>query len=86
MTASPVRRTAPAGSYPGGMDTHPDPGAGWLAAYEGLPLADAVALAETDGRPVRVLRPGGAFTAEYRSGRLNILVDDDGAVVALSTG
>jgi len=63
-----------------------DATAGWLEAYAGLTVADALALGEADGRPTRVMRPGVAYNADLRPNRLNIFLDGDGTIVALTAG
>ena len=63
-----------------------DATAGWLAAYAGLPVADALALAEAHGHPTRVMRPGVAYNADLRPNRLNIFLDGEGDIVALTAG
>ena len=58
----------------------------WVTRYAGLDLAGALALAEDEGRPTRVLRPGDAMTMDWRPGRLNLHVDDDGTLVEVRAG
>ena len=48
----------------------------WLAAYEGLGLDEALALAAAQGRVVRVLGPRDVVTLEWMPERLNLYVDD----------
>jgi peptidase inhibitor I78 family protein len=58
----------------------------WLARYEGLSVEDAVALAGEESRPVRVLRPDDAMTMEWRPDRVNVFLDEEGAVRRVSRG
>lgn len=44
------------------------------------------AKAATGARGVRVIRPGMAVTMDYRAGRLNIEIDDDGRIVRVHCG
>lgn len=45
-----------------------------VAPFLGLPLEDAIALAERDGRPWRVIIPGYFYTLEYIDNRVNFRV------------
>ena len=57
--------------------------------YVGELLDEAVgerAKAAAGARGVRVIRPGMAVTMDYRAGRLNIEVDEDGRIVKVHCG
>ncbi len=58
----------------------------WVQAYEGLPMPDVVDAAEADGHQVRVVQAGDAMTLDYRPNRLNVVVDDEGAVLRVFGG
>ncbi|WP_084384721.1 I78 family peptidase inhibitor [Novosphingobium naphthalenivorans] len=63
------------------MDT--DCGAGQLGAYIGHQATDEVIAAIRAWRgdnPVRVLKPGSAMTMDYRPGRLNVFLDEQGRI------
>lgn len=47
-----------------------------VTPFLGLPLDDAIALAERDGRPWRVIIPGYFYTLEYIDNRVNFRVTD----------
>lgn len=47
-----------------------------VTPFIGLPLNDAIALAESEGRPWRVLIPGYFYTLEYIDNRVNFRVTD----------
>lgn len=64
-----------------------DCGAGQLGAYVGQPASDAALSAIRQWRgdnPVRVLKPGSAMTMDYRPGRLNVFLDDQGRIEKFS--
>ncbi|MBJ6979779.1 I78 family peptidase inhibitor [Luteimonas sp. MC1895] len=59
------------------------------AAYVGQTLSEQVAgqarqAAGASG--VRIIRPGMAVTMDYRAGRLNLEVDDEGRIIKASCG
>lgn len=58
------------------VDPPPPPPVDPLAVSQfiGLPLDDAIALAESDGRPWRVIIPGYFYTLEYIDNRVNFHV------------
>jgi hypothetical protein len=58
----------------------------WVERYRGLPLPEALQLAESEGRPTRLLRPGDAVTLEWRPDRLNLHLDDAGELVEVYAG
>ena len=58
----------------------------WLAAYKGLGLEDAQALAAKQGRTVRVLAPDTIMTMDWRPDRLNLHVDDERRLLRISAG
>ena len=58
----------------------------WVARYVDLSVKDAVALAESEGRPVRVLGPGMVTTADLRTNRLNIFLDERGNTKRIYAG
>lgn len=62
------------------------PGVEWIDDYAGLGVDEALALAETQGRPVRVLHPGDAMTMDWRPDRLNLYLDDAGALADVRAG
>ncbi|MDO9381019.1 MAG: I78 family peptidase inhibitor [Nocardioidaceae bacterium] len=64
----------------------PDPQTAWFADYADLGTDDALARAESDGRPVRVLPPGTMMTMDWRPDRLNVHLDDAGALDHLAPG
>ncbi len=68
------------------MTDGPLPGTDWVAAYAGLDLDDALALAQSQGRTTRVLRPGDVMTLDWRPDRVNLYLDDDGALVDVRAG
>lgn len=80
MTACGAQPSAPATAPP---DQVADCGASQLGAYIGQPASDAM-LASIRGwrgdKPVRVLRPGSPMTMDYRPERLNIFLDESGAI------
>lgn len=60
-----------------------DCGAGALASYVGVAASDAVIATIHQWRgnnPVRVLKPGSAMTMDFRPGRLNVFLDDQGRI------
>ena len=58
----------------------------WLARYVDLSVEDAVALAGSEGHPVRVLKPGGYASADWWPDRLNIQLDSQGNIVRIYAG
>lgn len=56
-----------------------------VAQFLGLPLEDAIALAERDGRPWRVIIPGYFYTLEYIDNRVNFRVTN-GIVTDVTRG
>ncbi|MEZ0493244.1 I78 family peptidase inhibitor [Kineococcus sp. TBRC 1896] len=54
--------------------------------FAGLSVSGALERARAQGRPVRVLRPGSEMTSDLRPDRLNLHVDADGELEALSAG
>lgn len=58
----------------------------WLQDFVGLPLAAAVAKAESEGRAVRVLRPGSVVTLDFRPDRLNLHLDAAGGLREATAG
>ena len=54
-----------------------------VTPFIGLPLNDAIALAERDGRPWRVIMPGYFYTLEYIDRRVNFHVT--GGIVTNAT-
>lgn len=58
----------------------------WIADFTGLPLAGVLALADQQGRAVRTVRPGDAVTMDWRPQRLNVHVDEHGALVSVRAG
>jgi hypothetical protein len=58
----------------------------WFAPYRDLDYRSALELAQSDGRPVRVIRPGGAWQSDLAFERLNIQIDSDEKVVRIWPG
>jgi hypothetical protein len=58
----------------------------WVTRYAGLTLAEALELADTEGRPTRVLRPGDAMTMDWRPERLNLHLDEHGDLLDARAG
>jgi hypothetical protein len=59
----------------------------WFTRYRGLGLDDAMALAESEDRPVRTIPHGAtAITAEWDLRRLNIRLRADGGVLEMFPG
>ena len=58
----------------------------WLADFTGLSLAAAIAKAEVEGRPVRVLHPWSDMTLDFRPDRLNLRLDAAGDLNEMSAG
>ena len=58
----------------------------WLEDFAGLSLEAAVAKAEVEGRPVRVLRRGSEVTLDFRPERLNLRLDAAGELQETSAG
>jgi hypothetical protein len=58
----------------------------WVAPYVGLSVEDAVALARSEGRYVRVLEPGAYASADFRPDRLNICLDGQGNIERIFAG
>lgn len=58
----------------------------WVADYDGLSAEQAIALAEQQERPYRVIAPGSVITLEMRRNRLNIHVDERGTVTRFTAG
>lgn len=59
------------------------------AAYVGQAITDQVAeqaKVAAGARGVRVIRPGMAVTMDYRAGRLNLELDDQGRIAKASCG
>ena len=61
-------------------------GPDWLERYNGLSVEAAVALAADEGRPVRVLHPGDVVTLEFQPDRVNLQLDNDGALARVTAG
>ena len=58
----------------------------WVTRYADLTLSEALELADSEGRPTRVLHPGDAMTMDWRPDRLNLHVDADGSLVEARAG
>ena len=58
----------------------------WVTRYTGLTLSEALELAESEGRPTRVLRPGDAMTMDWRPDRLTLHIDGSGDLVDARAG
>lgn len=75
--------TPPPQPAPPPVDENVDCGAGALSAYVGVKATDEVIATIRQWRgdnPVRVLKPGSAMTMDYRPGRLNVSLDDQGRI------
>jgi hypothetical protein len=60
--------------------------ASWLDRYRGLGLELVLRLARLEQRPVRVVGPHQAITADLVPSRLTVRVDADGRVLELRAG
>lgn len=60
--------------------------ASWLDRYQGLGLDLVLRLARLEQRPVRVVGPRQAVTADVVARRLTVRVDADGQVLELRAG
>lgn len=58
----------------------------WLRGYEALGLEQALALAVSEHRRYRVIRPADAVTLDLNSSRLNLWLDDDGNLARMTAG
>ena len=58
----------------------------WVEEYRGLSLDAVLKRAEMEGRQVRVVRPGQPMTMDLRYQRLNVFVDETGALVRVTAG
>ena len=58
----------------------------WIEHFANLSLEDALSLAASHGRPVRVLRPGEAMTMDFSPDRVNLLLDNDGHLAQVTWG
>jgi hypothetical protein len=58
----------------------------WIERYRLLSMEAALALAQQEGRPVRVIGPRDGVRADLIPQRLNIRIDDDGAMIEMSAG
>jgi hypothetical protein len=58
----------------------------WLTDYEGLGFDAAKRRAEAEGWCHRVIGPDTVVTLDFRSDRLNLIVDADGNVTEISAG
>ncbi|MCG6659721.1 hypothetical protein HOP52_18385 [Halomonas campisalis] len=64
-------------------------GAQRVQAHVGEKYSEALgeALEQTSGaQALRVMRPGYAYTLEYRAERLNVRLDEDGVITAIGCG
>ncbi len=83
MAAPPMSGPTPAMSAPGVCNAE---AARWAI---GQPVDDALVnrvLRETGSRDARVIRPGQVVTMDYREDRVNIDVNDRGAVTGVRCG
>lgn len=58
----------------------------WLEAYRGLTAEECRELAGREHRPIRVIRPDSAVTAEYVAERLTVQVGQAGQVIDIYHG
>ncbi|WP_432548108.1 I78 family peptidase inhibitor [Kineococcus sp. SYSU DK004] len=58
----------------------------WFEAYRDLTRQEAEDLARSEGRVVRVVRPGDVVTLEFSPSRLTVHVDADGTLRSLAPG
>ena len=68
------------------MTDGPLPDTDWIVEFTGLDIDGALALAQSQGRTARVLRPGDAMTMDYRPDRLNLYLDDAGVLSDVRAG
>ena len=69
------------------MSSAADPSAvSWFEAYRDLTRQEAEDRARSEGRTVRVVRPGDVVTLEFSPSRLTVHVDADGALRSLAPG
>lgn len=57
-------------------------GADTIAGLVGQPVTEFEALGHTG--PVRIIRPGDVVTMDYRSDRLNVMLDDQDVITRLA--
>ena len=58
----------------------------WIEHFSHLSLEEALSLAASQGRMVRVLRPDDAMTMDFRPDRVNLLLDNDGHLSRVTRG
>jgi hypothetical protein len=58
----------------------------WIEHFTHLSLEDALDLAASQGRLVRVLRPGDAMTMDFQPDRVNLLLDNEGHLSRVTPG
>ena len=58
----------------------------WIEHFSDLSLEEALDLAASQGRLVRVLRPGDAMTMDFQPDRVNLLLDNDGHLSEVTRG
>jgi hypothetical protein len=68
----------------GGRVTDAEPQ--WIEHFSDLSLEEALDLAASQGRLVRVLRPGDAMTMDFQPDRVNLLLDNDGHLSEVTRG
>lgn len=74
---------------PGGVVPEDACGASRVQDFADRKLDDALRtrIAEQSGaETIRVMRPGRAYTMEYRAERLSVRIDEDGRIAALNCG
>jgi hypothetical protein len=58
----------------------------WIEHFSHLSLEDALSLAASQGRLVRVLRPEDVMTMDFQPDRVNLLLDNDGHLSQVTRG
>lgn len=71
--------------YPAQVDDAAD-STEWLARYDGLGVEEAQALAEREGRRLRVVGPDGAMTMDHDPRRVTVWTDAEGRPKRVSAG
>lgn len=64
-------------------------GASHVQGFEGRKLDDDLRARigeQSDAETIRIMRPGHAYTMDYRVGRLSVRIDEDGRITALNCG
>jgi len=81
--AACAAQTPPESAPPPAAEAEPTCGADQFASYVGQQATDATIAAiqsKRGDKPIRVIKPGMAVTMDYRAERLNVDVDESGAI------